>query len=134
MYKFGSASQRNLNTCHPLLQEICNEAIKIVDFSVICGHRTEEEQNEAFNNNNSKVQWPNSKHNKKPSHAVDVVPYPVDWTNIKRFAHLMGILRGIAAAKGIKVRIGADWDMDGDITDHEFMDWPHIELVMDENQ
>jgi hypothetical protein len=132
MYKFGERSKNNLATCHPLLQEILNEAIKHVDFSVLQGHRGEIEQNAYYSAGKSKVKWPNSKHNKNPSHAVDVAPYPIDWEDIKRFAHLMGLLRGIAVAKGIKVRIGADWDNDGDITDHKFMDWPHIELVMDD--
>ena len=42
MYKFGNTSQDRLKTCNPLIQEILEEAIKIVDFSVICGHRTKE--------------------------------------------------------------------------------------------
>lgn len=132
MYKFGSSSQARLETCHPKIQEILNEAIKHIDFSVTCGHRNEADQTKAFVENKSKVQWPNSKHNSKPSRAVDIVPYPVDWDNIKRFAHLGGLIRGIAAMKGIKIRCGFDWDMDGDITDHDFMDWPHIELADDE--
>lgn len=132
MYRFGSSSKANLSTCHPKLQEILNEAIKHVDFSVICGHRNKEDQQKAYNEGNSKVQWPNSKHNGIPSRAVDIVPYPVDWDNLKRFAHLGGLIRGIAAEKGIKLRFGFDWDVDGDITDHTFMDWPHIELADDE--
>lgn len=130
-YRFGRTSQARLDTCHPKLQEILNEAIKHVDFSVLCGHRTEEDQMAAYNAvpQVSKVKWPNSKHNSLPSRAVDIAPYPIDWNDIKRFAHLGGLIRGIAAAKGIKIRVGFDWDMDGDITDHKFMDWPHIELA-----
>ena len=132
MYKFGSRSRKNLDQCHPKLQEIAEEAIKLVDFSVICGHRSEAEQNAAYESGNSKLRWPQSKHNKKPSRAMDIIPYPVDWHDIKRFAHMVGIIKGIAHSKGIKIRSGADWDMDGDITDHKFMDWPHIELADDE--
>ena len=132
MYRFGRSSQARLDTCHPKLQEILNEAIKHVDFSVICGHRSEADQTAAFESKNSKVQWPNSKHNSFPSRAVDIAPFPIDWDDIPRFAHLGGLIRGIAAAKGIKLRFGFDWDVDGDITDHKFMDWPHIELADDE--
>jgi|AntRauTorcE11897_2_1112592.scaffolds.fasta_scaffold00046_43 peptidoglycan L-alanyl-D-glutamate endopeptidase CwlK len=132
MYKFGPTSQRRLDTCHPKLQEILNEAIKHVDFSVLCGHRNEADQTTAFQSENSKVQWPNSKHNSMPSRAVDIAPYPIDWEDLKRFAHLGGLIRGIAVVKGIKLRFGFDWDVDGDITDHKFMDWPHIELADDE--
>lgn len=133
-YKFGSSSQKRLDTCHPLLQVILNEAIQYIDFSVTCGHRNEADQNAAFNSvpQRSKVKFPDSKHNSLPSIAVDVAPYPVDWNDIKRFAYLMGILKGIAMAHGIKVRTGVDWDSDGDITDHKFMDWPHLELVLDD--
>jgi len=67
-----------------------------------------------------------------PSVAVDIAPYPIDWNNIERFAQLGGIIKGIAHTKGVKIRCGFDWDCDGDITDHSFMDWPHIELVDDE--
>lgn len=129
MYKLGNASLNNLRTCHPDLQEILEEAIKIVDFAIICGHRNKDEQDKAFHSGMSKVQFPNSKHNTYPSSAVDIAPYPIDWNNTGRFTHLVGIIRGIAHMKGIKIRCGIDWDSDGDITDHSFMDYPHIELV-----
>ena len=74
MYKFGSASQARLETCHPDIQEILNEAIKIVDFSVLEGTRSEEKQNDLFHKGMSKVKYPNSKHNHRPSLAVDVAP------------------------------------------------------------
>jgi hypothetical protein len=128
-YHFGKTSKERLETCHPLLQEILNEAIKYVDFSVLCGERGEAEQEAAVESGASKLNYPDSKHNSSPSLAVDVAPYPIDWDDIKRFAFLQGILIGIAMQKGIKVRSGVDWDSDGDITDHKFMDWPHLELV-----
>lgn len=128
-YHFGSASAERLYTCHHDLQRLLQEAIKLVDFSVLCGHRSEEDQTVALNTGRSKVAYPNSKHNKLPSLAVDIAPYPIDWDNIARFAHLQGVIRGLAHLMGIEIRLGGDWDMDGDITDHKFMDWPHIELV-----
>ena len=130
-YTFGSTSQARLDTCHPLLQELANEAIKYMDFSILCGTRDEAAQAQAVLDKASKVNFPDSKHNSMPSMAMDVGPYPIDWENTQRFAYLMGILKGIAMERGIKVRTGIDWDSDGDITDHKFMDWPHIELVLD---
>jgi hypothetical protein len=59
---------------------------------------------------------------------VDAAPYPIDWNNTERFAYMQGLIKGIAMAKGIKIRSGIDWDGDGDITDHSFMDYPHFEL------
>lgn len=129
MYKFGKTSQARLDTCHPKLQEILNEAIKYTDFSVTCGYRSEADQQKAFESGDSKLKYPKSKHNTKPSMAVDVAPWPIDWDNIPRFAILAGIIKGIAMAKGIDVRLGCDWAGDGDITNQKFMDWPHIELV-----
>jgi len=129
MYSFGVKSQAQLDTCHPKLQEILNEAIKHIDFSVICGERTKAEQDRAYRSGMSSVQYPNSKHNTRPSLGVDVAPYPIRWDDTERFAHLVGIIKGIAIAKGINVRLGIDWDNDGDIRDHSFMDYPHIELV-----
>ena len=129
LYRFGVKSAERLATCDVRLQEILNEAIKIVDFSVICGHRDKEAQNMAYYEGKSKLQYPDSKHNTNPSEAVDVAPYPIDWNDTERFAHLIGILRGIAHTKGYKLRVGIDWDMDGDIRDHSFMDYPHIEIV-----
>ncbi len=130
MYKFGEASQERLNTCHPKIVEILEEAIEVVDFSVLCGTRSKAEQDDLFHKGMSKVQFPNSKHNSRPSLAVDVAPYPIDWNNTERFTHLIGIIRGIAKVKGIEIRCGIDWDKDGDITDHNFMDYPHFELVL----
>lgn len=130
-YSFGKSSRKKLETCHPKIQEILNEAIKYVDFSVICGHRSKEEQEDAYHSGMSKVRFPNSKHNKYPSMAVDVAPYPIDWANTERFAFLQGVILGIAMQKGIKIRSGIDWDGDGDITDHSFMDYPHLEIIED---
>lgn len=128
-YQFGAASAERLYTCHHDLQRLMQEVIKLVDFSVICGHRGEAEQTAAINAGASKVQFPNSKHNSLPSVAVDIAPYPIDWQNVQRFAHLQGVVRGVAHMMDIPIRLGGDWDMDGDITDHKFIDWPHVELV-----
>lgn len=132
MPRFSSTSRERLETCHPKLQELLNEAIKVFDFTVLKGHRSEEEQNDAYVNGNSTLKWPESKHNKVPSHAVDIAPYPIDWNNITRFAHLQGFIRGLAYERGINVRFGCDWDMDGEITDHDFMDWPHLEILVND--
>lgn len=120
MPKFGKKSKERLATCHQDLQDIMNDLIEVMDVSIICGHRGKEEQNKAFNEGNSKLQYPNSKHNKSPSLAVDVVPYPIDWNNLVAFERMCGIIEGIAYKRGIKIRLGRDFS---------FKDFPHIELV-----
>ena len=61
------------------MQELFNEVIKYFDCTLIQGHRGEEEQNKYFDEGKSKVRYPNGRHNARPSNAVDVVPYPIDW-------------------------------------------------------
>jgi len=127
MPKFGRRSLRELKTCHKDLQDILNEAIKYVDFSVLQGNRDEETQNKYFEQGKSKLKYPNSKHNPYPSLAVDLVPYPIDWGDIKRIGAVAFVIKGIAFSKGIKLRLGVDWNSDYRFTE-SFVDSPHIEL------
>lgn len=129
MPKFGKTSKAKLETCDERLQEILNEAIKHYDFSVLCGYRGEEEQNKLFDEGKTKVKFPDSKHNRLPSLAVDIAPYPVQWNDTLRFARLFGLIEGIALERGYKLRWGADWDMDNNIKEHNFLDFPHIGLL-----
>ena len=132
MAKFGNRSLKNLSEAHPKLQKIFHEVIKNYDCSVIQGYRGMEEQMAAYHAGKSKVFYPNSKHNKRPSQAVDVVPYPIDWNDKIRFYHFAGYVKGVADALGIKIRCGADWDSDNDFKDQTFHDLPHFELHPDE--
>ena len=131
MPAFGKTSRTRLKTCHPLLIEICNEAIEIMDFSVICGHRSQKEQTKAFDSGHSKVQFPRSRHNVSPSRAVDIAPYRkgVQWDDKEAFCLLAGIMFGIAATKGVKLRWGGDWDGDFNVHDQTFNDLAHFELT-----
>ena len=131
MPHFGKSSRAHLATVHPDLVEVCEAAIEVYDFSVLCGHRGKAEQDAAYSSRRSKVQWPDSKHNTVPSLAVDLAPYPIDWTDLPRFRFLAGLILGIGHARGIKIRSGGDWDGDGDWTDQSFNDLPHFELIQD---
>jgi len=131
MPKFGKTSKANLATCEQDLQYLFNEVIKHWDCKVLCGHRGEKEQNEAYYSvpRRSTKKWPNSKHNTLPSMAVDVAPWPIDWDDIDRFRRFAWFVKGIAVARGIEIRMGADWDGDNDIDDQTFHDIPHFELI-----
>jgi peptidoglycan L-alanyl-D-glutamate endopeptidase CwlK len=117
--KFGKRSLENLATAHPDLQEIANELIQYMDVTVLCGHRSEREQNAAFYAGRSKLMWPRSKHNSMPSKAIDLAPWPIDWQDISRFKKMIELVEMIAKEKKIKLRLGRDFS---------FKDWPHIEL------
>lgn len=120
-YKFSLKSNQTLLTCDKRLQEICHEAIQVYDFSIICGYRNKEDQNEAFKGGKSNARWGMSKHNQNPSHAVDIVPYPVDWGDKERFAELAGVIKGIAFMKKIPIRWGGDFK--------SIKDMSHFEIV-----
>jgi peptidoglycan L-alanyl-D-glutamate endopeptidase CwlK len=100
-----------------------------MDFSVLEGHRDAERQADLFHRGLSKLQWPNSKHNREPSEAIDIAPWPIDWRDTQRFYHLAGIVRTIAGEHEITLRWGGDWDSDFDLRDQNFMDLAHFELV-----
>lgn len=131
MPTFSSFSRQNLRSCHPSLVLVFEEVIKHFDCRVTCGHRSEEDQMKAYHESRSTKQWPESKHNRVPSMAVDVIPYPVDWEDIERFYHFAGWVKGIAQGKyDIKIRWGGDWDSDTEVHDQTFFDLPHYEVIL----
>ncbi|NIA28350.1 MAG: M15 family peptidase [Actinobacteria bacterium] len=128
MPKFGNESRKNLATAHPDLQLLFNAVVRDFDCSVLCGHRTQAEQDGAYRNKHSKLKFPNSKHNRQPSMAADVVPYPINWENMNRFYFFGGYVKKTAEMLGIKIRWGGDWDSDTLTDDQAFMDLPHFQL------
>ena len=138
MPRFGQRSQIQLDSSHPDIQRICNVVIKIFDFSAICGHRGKESQQIAFKSKKSKLQFPDSKHNKKPSMALDVAPYPINWNKKSEFIYLAGHMKMAAQILYDKgeithvLRSGNDWDNDNDLSDQKFMDIGHLELIKPE--
>ncbi len=136
MPNFGKKSSDNLNGCHPLLRQLFQMVVKKEDCAVTCGIRDKEAQEKAFNEGKSSKQWPDSKHNIKIegelSTAVDVPPYPIDWNDLPRFYMFVGYVKAVADMMDIKIRCGADWDMDGWTDDQKFHDLPHFELVKED--
>ena len=131
---FGERSKKNLTTVTNNLQIVANEALSvgIIDFSVIEGFRSKDKQDTYFNNNKSKVKWPNSKHNSFPSKAMDLVPYinnKISWNKL-HCCILAGIVLTCAKKMDINIRWGGNWDMDLEpITDQSFQDLVHFEEV-----
>ena len=125
---FGKKSKERLNTCDSNLQKVFNEVIKHVDCSVLEGHREKDRQNKLFKEGKTKVKYPDGRHNRQPSSAVDVTPYPVDWKDRERQTLFAGFVIGVASQMGIKLRWGGDWDQDFQVVDNRFDDFPHFEL------
>ena len=128
MPRFGKRSLGRLETCDERLQKIFKEVVKGFDCTVIEGHRGKEKQNKAFDEGKSKLRYPKGNHNKVPSTAVDVAPYPIDWSDRDRFHYFAGYVLGIAKMMGHTIRFGGDWDMDTQVKDNNFDDLVHFEL------
>tara|TARA_R100001244_G_scaffold79515_1_gene62531 strand:- start:154 stop:546 length:393 start_codon:yes stop_codon:yes gene_type:complete len=127
MARFGKRSRSRLKGVNPKLVNVLNEAIKLMDLTILEGLRSVERQKELVASGASKTM--KSKHLK--GWAVDVTPYPVDFDSAKginRHYYMAGMLRGIAHMMKIPVRSGADWDSDGEIKDQKFNDLVHLEL------
>lgn len=116
----GSRSIEHLSTCHPELRRLieCVAAgidegdlayAGVRDITVLCGYRAQVDQDKAVADGASKTPWPRSKHNRWPSDAVDVVPFPIDWANTKALDALHAYIAGVAHARGIDLA-DINWD------------------------
>ena len=128
MPKFGERSKNALSSCDERLIKIFDEVIKTVDCSVLEGHRGQSKQDKYYEEGKSKVKYPSGRHNKLPSMAVDVAPYPIDWNDRERFHLFAGFVLGIAKSMGINLRWGGDWNQNWFVDDNKFDDFPHFEL------
>jgi peptidoglycan L-alanyl-D-glutamate endopeptidase CwlK len=116
--KLGAISLARLGECHEDLQRLVREYARTSpwDFTVLCGHRGEKDQEAAFASGASKLHWPKSKHNTYPSRAVDLTPYPVDWKDREAFEDQRRFVLECAVRLAIRIRV-ISWDL------------PHFELV-----
>lgn len=129
MPHFGNRSLENMRGVHPDLIKVLYEVIKLFDFSVLEGMRSFKRQERLVASGASRTL--RSKHLTQPdgySHAIDVVPYPVDWKDSQRFAYLAGLIIGVAKQMDVNIIWGHDWDGDGDFKEHAFKDSPHFQL------
>lgn len=125
MYKFGRTSLARMEGVHPLIRDCAERALSygILDLTVpkFGGLRTLDDQRQLVASGASRTL--NSLHRKQESgygHAIDLVPYPVDWNNIERFM-LMGTLMFRAANElGVPLEWGGHWK--------NFKDYPHFQF------
>lgn len=141
MNRYSENSRAVLETLHPELQLLMRRVLGIHDHSLLQGHRTEAEHLELMGRTPpvTTVSYSGTMHRFRPSLAVDAIPYipgrdPWDRGQILFF---IGVVKGVAELlfeRGLmthRIRIGADWDNDMDISqrDTTFFDGPHIELM-----
>lgn len=155
MNKIGKSSRKKLDTCDPDLQLIIEESIKVsdIDFGIAQGERTIELQQLYFDQGKSKINpkayssleklLSKAKHIvdgeiRLLSDAVDIYAYvngKASW-NPKYLCYIGGVIMSTANRlyeEGrimYKLRWGGNWDNDGEIiTDQNFQDLPHYELI-----
>tara|TARA_R110000822_G_scaffold293632_1_gene415673 strand:+ start:61 stop:528 length:468 start_codon:yes stop_codon:yes gene_type:complete len=143
-------SQRSLNKLvgvHPDLIAVVHRAIEITeeDFMVGEGVRSLSTQKKYVRDGKSKTL--NSRHLvvNGYSHAVDLWLYKnggVSWDTSRaesfytvshdddyyNYQEIGTSVLQAAEELGVPIRWGADWDGDGQHTDHSFIDWVHFEL------
>jgi peptidoglycan L-alanyl-D-glutamate endopeptidase CwlK len=123
MPSLSASSQARLDGAHPLLKKLflaCAADPACPPFAVLDGQRGRQAQEKAFALKHSKAHFGQSAHNWQPAVAVDVVPYPIDWTKLDRFKALGAFVTTKARALGIDVNWGGGWK--------SFKDYPHYEL------
>jgi peptidoglycan L-alanyl-D-glutamate endopeptidase CwlK len=138
MNKWSEKSRIQRETIHPELKLLADVMLQIHDCSLLQGFRGEEEQNNAYYMNNSKLKWPESKHNKTPSLAMDLAPYIKgqsywDREQVLFFAGMVVAVADVLYEQGnmkYRIRWGGDWDSDNNFKEHSFFDGIHFELVI----
>lgn len=139
-FKLSEASRAKLVGVHDDLIRVVFRAIELskVDFKVICGVRTPEEQAVLYAKGRTKpgpkVTWTlKSNHFVNPrtgkGHAVDLLVAPYDWKEGPQWKQMADAMFAAAKELGIKIRWGRDWDQDGIIGEKGETDGPHFELV-----
>lgn len=122
----NTTSLNKLKTAHPDLIKLAMSVDVVYPIQCICGERNEADQNQALKNKTSTLKYPDSKHNKKPSMAIDCVPDPdqnpktISWVDLKEFEIMCLVFEAKAEELEIKIRLGRDF---------KFKDFPHIELI-----
>lgn len=109
MPRFGTVSEQNLAKADPRLVRVCRRAIQVFDFSVTNAH----------------------------GKAVDLAPWPVDWSANAwphvRFGVLAGVIFAAAAAEGVTVAWGQssrkNWTAGELAGQGRFLAWAHFQLT-----
>lgn len=137
MPRFSQKSFSRLSTCHPDLQVLFYEVIKYFDCIILEGYRNQVDQEAAFDKGNTKLHYPDGKHNHQPSFAVDVTPYPVEFNNEKLALWFGGYVLGIAqklkdeGKMTHSIRWGGSWDGLGKLDrPTQLNDAVHFEIVL----
>lgn len=150
-FKLSSTSLEKLSGVDPKLVNVVKRAIELteVDFRVLEGVRSKEQAYINYGKGRtaaelsakgvpvkyakpkeSKVTWLNNPLGSKhiSGKAVDLVPLPVDWNNLKAFDMVASAMFKAAKELGVKISWGADWNSNGVYREKGESDSPHFEI------
>ena len=150
-FNLSQKSLDRLNGVDERLQRVVKRAIQLSkqDFMVLEGVRTRQQCMTNYGKGRSiaqcvakgvpaqyanpkaaKVTWLNNPFASKhvSGKAVDLVPYPVDWNDLKKFDVIAQAMLQASKELGIPIRWGADWDADGKPRERGESDSPHFEV------
>ena len=142
-FKLSQRSLNSLNGVDPNLVKVVKRAIELTeqDFIVIEGLRTREQMMINYGKGRTaaqlavhgipasyakpkeaKVTWLNNPFasNHAKGKAVDIVPNPVDWSDISKFRKINEAMQAAAKELGVKLSYGGDWTK---------KDYPHWEVA-----
>ena len=138
-FKLDANSIQKLIGVHPDLVAVVTLASGLSEqpFMVLEGVRTPERQLQLYAQGRTTpgnvVTWTkvsnhfvNAKTGK--GHAVDLVPFPVDWNTLPKFDAIAKAMFEAAKQLNIKLRWGADWNSNGTPRERKETDSPHFEL------
>lgn len=156
-FALGVRSRNNLNGVNPQLVAVVERAIQITnqDFLVLEGVRSKEKCWENYGKGRTaaeciaksvptkyakpaepKVTWLNnplaSKHCLQADgtgHAVDLVPWPIDWGTLSKFDEIARAMMQAAKELNVSIRWGKDWNANGIIGERGEVDSPHFEII-----
>lgn len=143
MYKLSNRSLQRLYGVDPDLVRVVKRAIELTsqDFMITEGRRTREQCCTNYGKgrtiqqcsqkgvpakyaqpNLSKVTWLNDPFASKhcTGKAIDLVPYPVDWNDLKKFHTIAVAMKQAAFELRVKIKWGGDWSSS--------KDYPHFEI------
>jgi hypothetical protein len=132
MPSFSQPSRERLLTCHPYLVRVATEVIKVYDFTIVCGHRSPEEQERLYAQGRTTpgdiVTWTlHSKHNETPSEAFDFCPWTpgigLDWDNHVAFRAIAYSMLYVGRLWDWNLQWGGDWPAPK-------VDMPHIQISL----
>ncbi len=131
-YAWGRRSLEMRDSLMPELKALADDVLQAVPFDIALtdGHRGQEAQEAAFASGASKVRWPDSKHNRLPSYAMHLDPYPINYAQPCVYYVLAGIVLSTAKLHHLPIRWGGRWNGDYlDLAGEKFKDLAHWEMA-----